>query len=134
MTSVYNNNKYVNHMICDKTVMNHVYTQCSKDHSLSTMMHFERFVYRYYKCRIKIIHLDNEISVIKNFKRWAAEKEIIIERLLSYIKKQNNIIEQSDNIIIMRVHIICIAFDLSENLWSKHYKNENYLLYRISMK
>jgi hypothetical protein len=87
MISVYNEDKWVNHIICDRTEMNHVYIQCSKNENLSTMMCFERFVFRCYKYRIKIIHLDSKISMIKDFERWVAEKEIIIERLFSYIKK-----------------------------------------------
>src|SRR5947207_16007116 len=108
MISVYNGIKWVSHMVCDRTEMNHVYTQHIKSQGLIMLQHFERFVFRCYKCTIEIIEIDSEMSLIKEFESWTACKGIIIERSPSYIKEQKSKAEQSDGILILEACVILI--------------------------
>ena len=106
MTPAYNGVKWVSHMVCDRTGMNHVYTQHTKSQSLIMLQRFERFVFRRYKCAIEIIRIDGETSLIKGFESWTACKGITIERLPSYTKEQNSKAEQSGGLLIIKARVI----------------------------
>jgi hypothetical protein len=53
MSKAYNGDKWISNMRCDRTCMNHVYTQRSKKQSLPTMQRFVKWAYRRYGCVIR---------------------------------------------------------------------------------
>ena len=59
MSKAYNGDKWISHMRCDRTCMNHVYTQQSKKQSLPTMQLFVKWAYQRYGCVIRIIRLES---------------------------------------------------------------------------
>src|SRR5215471_11627949 len=103
-------------MRCNKTCMNHVYTQWSKTQSLDTMQRFVRWVYWRYGCVVKIIRLDGEKTMVKPFEAWTARQGITVERSSPDTPAQNDIAEQSGGVIIRKTHTMRIAGQLPENL------------------
>jgi len=128
MSKAYNGDKWISHMRCDRTCMNHVYTQRSKKQSLPTMQRFVKWVYRRYGCVVKIIRLDGETSMLKGFEDWAAEEGITIERSSPYTPPQNGVAERSGGMIIQKSRCIAIGAQLPEELWPETGKTSGYLL------
>ena len=128
MTTVYNNDWYISHFYCEWTCMHHVYTQKCKIQNLWIFQQFVKYVKRKYECKIKIIWLNEEIALLKNFENWALNESYIIKRALSYMKKQNNFTKWSKKMIIKKNCCIQITANLSENLWLKSSKSSDYFL------
>jgi hypothetical protein len=134
MSKAYNGDKWISHMRCDRTCMNHIYTQRSKKQSLPTMQRFVKWVYRRYGCEVKIIRLDGETSMLKGFEDWAAEEGITIERSSPYTPAQNGVAERSGGVIIQKSRCIRIGAQLPEELWPETGKTSGYLLNRSPTK
>jgi hypothetical protein len=131
MTKAYNGDKWVSHMVCDRTAMNHVYTQSSKTQSLTTIQRFIRYVYRRYGCVVRIIRLDGETSLLTAFEEWAEGEGITIERVPPYVKEQNGGAERSGGVVMQKSRAIQIAAHLPDDLWPEPTKTAGYLLNRL---
>ena len=134
MSKAYNGDKWISHMRCDRTCMNHVYTQRTKKQSLPTMQRFVKWVYRRYGCEVKIIRLDGEMSMLKGFEDWAAGEGITIERSSPHTPAQNGVAERSGGMIIQKSRCIAIGAQLPEDLWPETVKTSGYLLNRSPTK
>jgi hypothetical protein len=116
MSKAYNGDKWISNVRCDRTCMNHVYTQRSKKQSLPTMQRFVKWAYRRYGCVVRIIRLDGETSMLKGSEDWATEEGITIERSSPYTPDQNGIAERSGEMTIEKSHCIAIGAQLPEGL------------------
>jgi hypothetical protein len=106
MTIVYNGDRYISHMVCDRTAMNHLYTQWTKTQSLQTLKQFVKYVATRFGCTVRFVHLDGETTLLSNFKEWADIKGITIKRSPSYTAEQNGAAERSGGVIIQKARCI----------------------------
>jgi predicted translin family RNA/ssDNA-binding protein len=100
MSTVYNSNRYISHIVYDWTALNYLYTQQIKTQSLQTLKQFVKYMATRYRYTVHFVHLNRETTLLSNFKKWADIKEITIERSLSYTAEQNSAAEQSEGVII----------------------------------
>ncbi len=79
MSKAYNRDRWIAHVLCDYTCMNHIYTMPSKSLSFNTLKDFTAFVLCRYNCTVRIIRLDGEKSLGNAFRDWAAHQGITVE-------------------------------------------------------
>ena len=110
--------------------MNHVHTQKSKPESGQTIQRFMTYVKRRYGCTVRIIRIDGETSLSKEFEDQMDEEGVTIERSPPYTQAQNGAIERSGALIMIKARCLRIAARLPENLWPEPTKAGGYLLNR----
>ena len=93
MTEAYNGDRWIIYFFCDYTRMNHVFTKPKKSMTLSTIKEFETWISRRYNQLIRIIRVDGERSLGKDFDDWTAGKGITVEQLAPYTPTQNGTAE-----------------------------------------
>jgi transposase InsO family protein len=108
--------------------MNYVYTTARKSNSLTIVKNFLALALRQYNCDVKVIWLDGKTSLGQEFKDWAAEKGLIIERSTTYTPAQNGAAERSGKELIQKAQAMEIGSNIPEDLWLETFKTGGYLL------
>ena len=73
--------------------MNYIFTKLKKSMTLSTIKEFEAWISRQYNQLIRIIRVDGERSLGKDFDDWTAGKGITVEWSAPYMPMQNGTAE-----------------------------------------
>ncbi len=79
MITVYNDDCYISHFYCKWTDMHHVYTQWTKTQNLQIFQQFVKYIFKWYDCKVKFVWLNEEITLLKDFKIWVLNENYIIE-------------------------------------------------------
>ena len=84
--------------------------------TLSTIKEFEAWISRRYNQLIRIIRVDGERSLGKDFDDWTAGKGITVEWSAPYTPAQNGAAERSGGVILTKARAIRIGAQLLEDL------------------
>jgi hypothetical protein len=131
MNEKYNENFWVNHFVDFYTRMNFVYTHSRKNDALSMIREFLKTIRIKYDQIVRFIRMNDERTLRFEYRDFMKMRRIVTKRFVSYTSFQNDKIERSEKILMIRARIMWIKTNLSTNLWSKIFKSIDYLNNRI---
>jgi hypothetical protein len=131
MNEKYNKNFWINHFVDFYIKMNFVYTHSRKNDVLSMIREFLKTTRIRYDQIVRFIRMNDERILEFEYRNFMKMRRIITKRFVSYTSSQNDKIERSEKILIIRVKTLRIKTNLSANLWSKIFKTVDYLNNRI---
>ena len=124
----YNEDQILLHFLEDSIQLHYVYTMPDKGMAFQTVQDFVAFVKRQYNKDIKILRVDRERSLSKQFIAWTNKLGIVVERSALYTPKQNGAAERSRGVILARARLLQISSQLPKNLWPEIVQTAAYLL------
>jgi hypothetical protein len=134
MNEKYNEDFWVNHFVDFYTRMNFVYTHFRKNDVLSMIREFLKTIRIKYDQIVRFIRMNDERILRFEYRDFMKMRRIVTKRFVSYTSSQNDKIERSEKILMIKVKIMQIKANLSANLWSKIFKSIDYLNNRILRK
>ncbi len=111
--------------------MNFVYTHSRKNDVLSMIREFLKTIWIRYDQIIWFIRMNDERTLEFEYRDFMKMRKITTKRFVSYMSSQNDKIERSEKVLMIKAKILRIKTNLSANLWSKIFKIINYLNNRI---
>jgi hypothetical protein len=127
MNEKYNDDYWVNHFICFRTRMNFVYIHSRKNDALSMIREFLKTIWIRYDQIVRFIKMNDECTLKFEYRKFMKLRKIITKRFVSYTSSQNDKIERSEEILMIRTKTMRIKTNLSANMWSKMFKSVDYL-------
>ncbi len=127
MTEAYNDHIWISHFRDFHTGMKFVYTHARKNDALTVIQEFLKIVKNRYNQIVRFFRIDDERTLETRFSKLFISLEIITKRSASYTSAQNEQIERSERIIILRARAMRIAAHLPVNLWSEIVRAADYL-------
>ena len=112
----YNGDRYLLHFLEDSMQMHFVYTLANKSQAFQTVKDFIAFVKRQYNIDVKILRIDGERALNKQFTTWANRLGIVIERSAVYTPEQNGPAERSGGVILARARLLRISSQIPKIL------------------
>jgi hypothetical protein len=131
MNEKYNENFWVNHFVDFYIRMNFVYTHFRKNDALSMIREFLKTIWIKYDQIVRFIRMNDERILRFEYRDFMKMRRIVTKRFASYTSSQNDKIERSEKILMIRTRIMRIKTNLSANLWLKIFKSIDYLNNRI---
>ncbi len=131
MNKKYNDDFWVNHFVDFYTRMNFVYIHSRKNDALSMIREFLKTIRIRYDQIVQFIKMNNERTLRFEYREFMKLRKIVTKRFVSYTSSQNDKIERSEKILMIRVKTLRVKTNLSANLWSKIFKAVDYLNNRI---
>jgi flagellar motility protein MotE (MotC chaperone) len=132
MNEKYNDDYWISHFVCFRIRMNFVYTHSRKNDALSMIREFLKTIRIRYEQIVRFIRMNDERTLKFKYRKFMKLREIITKRFVSYTSSQNDKIERSERVLMIRARAMRIKTNLSANMWSKIFKSVNYLNNRIS--
>jgi hypothetical protein len=131
MNEKYNDDYWVNHFVCFRIKMNFVYTYSRKNDALSMIREFLKTTQIRYDQIVRFIRMNDERILKFEYRDFMKLREIVTKRFVSYTSFQNDKIERSERILMIKARAMRIETNLSVNMWSKVFKSIDYLNNRI---
>jgi hypothetical protein len=131
MNERYNENFWINHFVDFYTRMNFVYTHLRKNDVLSMIREFLKTIKIKYDQIVRFIKMNDERTLKFEYRNFMKMRKIITKWFVSYTSSQNDKIERSEKILMIRTKSMRIKTNLSANLWSEMFKSVDYLNNRI---
>lgn len=129
MTWAYNSDRWIIHLTCDLTRMQHVITTAHKSLTAEHVKSAILWIQKQYHTPVKIIRMDGESTLTgMTFGSWAASMGIQIETSAPYTPEQNGSAERSGGVILTRARSMRIGAHLPEDMWPEVVKTAAYLL------
>jgi hypothetical protein len=134
MNEKYNDDYWINHFVCFRIRMNFVYIHSRKNDALSMILEFLKTTRIRYDQIVRFIQMNNERILRFEYREFMKLRKIVTKRFVSYTSSQNDKIERSEKILMIRTRAMRIKANLSINMWSKVFKSVEYLNNRIFRK
>ncbi len=131
MNEKYNENYWINHFVDFYTRMNFVYTHSRKNDAFSMIREFLKTIRIRYDQIVRFIRMNDERILEFEYRDFMKMRKIATKRFASYTSFQNDKIERSEKILMIRTRTMRIETNLSINMWSKVFKSIDYLNNRI---
>jgi hypothetical protein len=107
--------------------MNFVYTHSRKNDVLSMIREFLKTIRIKYDQIVRFIQINDERILRFEYRDFMKMRNIVTKRFVSYTSFQNDKIEWSEKILMIKTKVMRIKTNLSTNLWSKIFKSVDYL-------
>jgi hypothetical protein len=132
MRPAHNDNWIFLHLLCLRTLINHVYTLSNKREMtlLRYVKEFVTFVKTRYDCTVRVLRSDGERSLGDNFTSWIKAEGITFDPSAPYTPEQNGSAERSGGVIIQRARAMRVHTSLPEDLWPEIVPAAAYILNR----
>jgi hypothetical protein len=127
MNEKYNDYYWINHFVCFYIRMNFVYTHSRKNNAFSMIREFLKTIRIRYDQIFRFIRMNNERTLRFEYRDFMKMRRIVTKRFASYTSSQNDKIERSERILIIKTRAMRIEANLSANLWSEMFKSVDYL-------
>jgi hypothetical protein len=127
MNEKYNKDFWVSYFVDFYIRLNFVYTHSRKNDALSMIREFLKTIRIRYDQIVRFIRMNNERILRFEYRDFMKMRKIVTKRFVSYTSFQNDKIERSEKILMIRIKIMRIETNLSANLWSKIFKSIDYL-------
>ncbi len=127
MNEKYNDDFWINHFIDFYIKMNFVYIHSRKNDALSVIREFLRTIRIRYDQIVRFIKMNDERILRFEYREFMKLRRIVTKRFASYTSSQNDKIERSESILMIRIRAMRIKTNLSANMWSKMFKSVDYL-------
>ncbi len=111
--------------------MNFVYTHSRKNDALSMIREFLKTIQIKYDQIVRFIKMNDERTLKFEYREFMKLRKIVTKRFTSYTSFQNDKIERSENVLMIKTRVMRIKANLSANMKSKIFKLVNYLNNRI---
>ncbi len=131
MNEKYNDDYWVNHFVCFRIRMNFVYTHSRKNDAFSMIREFLKTIRIRYDQIVRFTRMNDERTLRFEYREFMKLRRIVTKRFASYTSFQNDKIERSEKILMIKARVMRIETNLSANMWSKIFKSVNYLNNRI---
>ncbi len=131
MNEKYNENYWINHFIDFYIKMNFVYTHSRKNDAFSMIREFLKTTQIRYNQIVRFIRMNDERILEFEYRDFMKLRRIVTKRFASYTSSQNDKIERSEKILMIKTRTMRIKTNLSVNMWSKVFKLVDYLNNRI---
>jgi hypothetical protein len=131
MNEKYNENYWVNHFVDFYIRMNFVYIHSRKNDAFSMIRKFLKTIQIKYDQIVRFIRMNDERIFEFEYRDFMKLRRIVTKRFVSYTSSQNDKIERSEKILMIRTRAMRIKPNLSINMWSKVFKSIDYLNNRI---
>ncbi len=127
MNEKYNENFWISHFVDFYIRMNFVYIHSRKNDVLSMIREFLKTIRIRYDQIVRFIRMNDERILKFEYRNFMKMRRIVTKRFVSYTSSQNDTIEQSEKILMIKTKAMRIKTNLSANLWSKIFKSIDYL-------
>jgi hypothetical protein len=127
MNEKYNDDYWISHFVCFRTRMNFVYIHFRKNDALSMIREFLKTIRIRYDQIVRFIRMNNERTLRFKYREFMKLRKIVTKWFASYTSSQNDKIERSENVLMIRIRVMQIRTNLSTNMWSKMFKSVDYL-------
>jgi hypothetical protein len=131
MNEKYNDDYWISHFVCFRIRMSFVYTHSRKNDAFSMIREFLKTIRIRYDQIVRFIRMNDERILRFEYRDFMKMRKIVTKRFASYTSSQNNKIERSEKILMIRTRVIRIKANLSANMWSGMFKSVDYLNNRI---
>ncbi len=131
MNEKYNENYWISHFVDFYIRMNFVYTHSRKNDALSMIREFLKTIQIKYDQIVRFIRMNDERIFEFEYRDFMKLRKIVTKQFVSYTSSQNDKIERSEKILMIRTWTMRIKTNLSINMWSKVFKSVDYLNNRI---
>ncbi len=111
--------------------MNFVYTHSRKNDALSIIREFLKTIRIKYDQIVRLIKMNDERILKFEYREFMKLRKIVTKWFFSYTSSQNDKIERSEKILMIKVRVMRIKANLLTNMRSKIFKSVNYLNNRI---
>jgi hypothetical protein len=127
MNEKYRENFWVSHFVDFYIRMNFVYIHSWKNDALSMIREFLKTIRIRYDQIVRFIRMNDERTLRFEYRDFMKMRKIVTKRFVSYTSSQNDKIERSEEILMIKTKTMRIKANLSANLWSKIFKSIDYL-------
>jgi hypothetical protein len=116
MNEKYNEDFWVSHFVDFYTRMNFVYTHSRKNDALSVIREFLRTIRIKYDQIVRFIKMNDERILRFEYREFMKLRRIVTKRFVSYTSFQNDKIERSERVLMIRTKAMRIEANLSANM------------------
>ncbi len=127
MNEKYNDDYWVNHFVDFYIKMNFVYIHSRKNDALSMIREFLKTTQIRYDQIVRFIRMNDERILKFEYRDFMKMRKIVTKRFVSYTSSQNDKIERSERILMIKTRVMRIEANLSANMWSEIFKSVDYL-------
>jgi hypothetical protein len=127
MNEKYNKNFWINHFVNFYIKMNFVYIYFRKNDVLSIIREFLKTIWIRYNQIVQFIRMNDERILKFKYRDFMKLRRIVTKWFVSYTSFQNDKIERSEKVLMIRAKIMQIEANLSANMWSEMFKSIDYL-------
>jgi hypothetical protein len=127
MNEKYNDDYWVNHFVCFRIRINFVYIHSRKNDAFSMIREFVKTIQIRYNQIVRFIRMNDERILRFEYRNFMKLRKIVTKQFASYTSFQNDKIERSEKILMIKTRIMRIETNLSINMWSKVFKKVDYL-------
>jgi hypothetical protein len=127
MNEKYNEDFWISHFVDFYIRMNFVYTHSRKNDVLLIIREFLKTIRIRYDQIVRFIRMNDEHILRFEYREFMKLRKIVTKWFVSYTSSQNDKIERSEKILMIRTRVMRIKTNLSANMWSKMFKSVNYL-------
>ncbi len=131
MNEKYNDYFWINHFVDFYIKMNFVYIHSRKNDAFWMIREFLKTIQIKYDQIVRFIRMNDERILEFEYREFMKLRKIVTKRFASYTSFQNDKIERSQEVLMIKTKAIRIEANLSANLWSKMFKSVDYLNNRI---
>jgi hypothetical protein len=131
MNERYNDDFWINNFVDFYIRMNFVYIHSRKNDALSMIREFLKTIQIKYDQIVRFIRMNDKRLLKFEYREFMKLRRIVTKRFVSYTSFQNDKIERSEKILMIKTKAMRIKTNLSANLWSKMFKSIDYLNNRI---
>ncbi len=131
MNEKYNEDFWINYFVDFYIKINFVYIHFRKNDIFSMIRKFLKTIWIKYNQIVRFIRMNDERILRFEYRDFMKLRKIVTKRFASYMSFQNEKIERSEKILMIKAKTLRIKTNLSANLWSKIFKTINYLNNRI---
>jgi hypothetical protein len=122
MNEKYNENFWISHFVDFYIRMNFVYIHSRKNDALSVIREFLRTIRIRYDQIVRFIRMNDERILRFEYREFMKLRRIVTKRFVSYTSFQNDKIERSERILMIKARALRLKANLSANLWSEVFK------------
>ncbi len=131
MNEKYDENYWINQFVDFYIRINFVYIHSEKNDAFSMIREFLKMIQIKYDQIVRFIRMNDERILEFEYRDFMKLRKIVTKRFASYTSSQNDKIERSEKILMIKARAMRIKANLSVNMWSKVFKSVDYLNNRI---
>jgi hypothetical protein len=117
MNEKYNDDYWINHFVCFRIRMNFVYIHSRKNDALSMIRDFLKMIQIKYDQIVRFIRMNDERTLRFEYRDFMKLRRIVTKRFVLYTSFQNDKIERSEKILMIKARAMKIETNLSINMW-----------------
>ncbi len=127
MNEKYNEDFWISHFVDFYIRINFVYIHSRKNDVLSMIREFLKTTRIRYDQIVRFIRMNDERILKFEYRNFMKMRKIVTKRFALYTSFQNDKIERSEKVLMIRIRAMRIEANLSINMWSKVFKSVDYL-------